>query len=61
MDTEWIYDILKSYVIKECMRTTSDRLDKTYKYMIDSGYGESIGVAAGALTADSKIRELLEN
>lgn len=60
MNTEWIYDMLKEYVIKEGIRTTSDRLDTTYEYMLSEGYGESLGVAAGALSADSKIREMLE-
>lgn len=56
---EWVYDILKEYVVKENIVTSYDRLDKVYEYMIDSGYGTSVEVVAFALVADSKIREML--
>lgn len=61
MDTGWIYDILKEYVIKEGIRTTSKKMDSVYEYMLSEGYDESIGIVCASLIADSKIRAMLEN
>jgi hypothetical protein len=55
---DWVRDIIKEYIIKNQIPTTTEQIQKLAEYYTEQGYA-SVGLVCDALIADSKTMEIL--
>jgi hypothetical protein len=55
---EWMIDIIKEYIVKNRIRTTSERIEKLQAYFIHQQYN-TVGLVCDALIADSAAVNIL--
>ena len=55
---DWMQDIIKEYIIKNQIRTTTEQIQKLAEYYTEQGYA-SVGLVCDALIADSETMEIL--
>ena len=55
---DWIQDIIKEYVVKNQIPTTTEQMQKLAEYYTSQGYN-SVGLVCDALIADSETMAIL--
>lgn len=55
---DWMQDIIKEYIIKNQIRTTTEQIKKLAEYYTAQGYN-SVGLVCDALIADSETMAIL--
>lgn len=55
---DWMQDIIKEYIIKNQIPTTTEQIQKLAEYYTAQGYN-SIGLVCGALIADGETMAIL--
>lgn len=55
---DWMQDIIKEYIIKNQIRTTTEQIKKLAEYYTAQGYN-SVGLVCDALIADRETMEIL--
>ena len=55
---DWMQDIIKEYIIKNQIRTTTVQIQKLAEYYTAQGY-TSVGLVCNALVADSETMAIL--
>lgn len=55
---DWVQDIIKEYIIKNQIRTTTEQIQKLADYYTAQGYN-SVGLVCDALIADSETVAIL--
>lgn len=56
---DWIQDIIKEYIIKNQIRTTTEQIKKLAEYYTAQGYN-SVGLVCDVLIADRETMEILQ-
>ena len=55
---DWIQDIIKEYIVKNQIPTTTEQIQKLAEYYTEQGYN-SVGLVCDALIADSGTMAIL--